>query len=214
MDSSFPPTKRIGLLADSHGDLKATAESIRVLRSHQCDCIVHLGDFGDSMRLDVLSAMIDILEENGVLPVLGNNDFMVGNMLADPSYMTYRDRERIAAYIRDVPMKRMVADMCFAHSLPFDYFKACYEPIDDGSTARATRLFQEMEYRILFCGHSHLPVLFRLRESRVTRENVAPGRPLPLNSLDRYIMVVGSVEEGESAIFDRETSAYERIRIF
>jgi hypothetical protein len=158
--------------------------------------------------------MIDMLEENDVLAVLGNNDFMVGNMLDETAYLTYQDRDRMSAYIKDVPMTRVLADVCFAHSLPFEHFKACYEPIDDGSTMRAAQLFQEMEHRVLFCGHSHLPVLFRLSGDRVTRENVAPGCPLSLNSSDRYIMVVGAVEEGECALFDRESASYERIKIF
>ncbi len=206
--------KRIGLIADSHADLKATEESIRVLRSRRCDSIVHLGDFSDSVRLGILSAMIDLLEDNGVLTVLGNNDFAIGNMLDEPAYLTYQDRDRMSAYIKDVPMTRVLADICFAHSLPFDHFKACYEPIDDGSTMRAVQLFREMDHRVLFCGHSHLPVLFRLRGDRVTRGNVDPGRPLSLNSSDRYIMVVGAAEEGECALFDRESSSYERIKIF
>jgi putative phosphoesterase len=206
--------KRIGLLADSHGDLRATEKSIRTLRRRDVDLIVHLGDFSDSVRLDLLAAMIDILKSNQVLAVMGNNDFMVGNMLAEEAYMTYQDRDRMAAFIKDIPMKRVLEDICFAHSLPFDHFKACYEPIDNGSTVRADQLFQETDHRVLFCGHSHLPVLFRLRSERVTRENVPPGRPLSLDSSDRYIMVVGAVEEGECALFDRESSCYERIKLF
>ena len=206
--------KRIGLLADSHGDVKATEESIRVLRSRGVDVIVHLGDFGDSVRLDLLAAMIDILERNDVLAVMGNNDFMVGNMLAEEAYLTYHERDRMAAFIKEIPMMRVLEDVCFAHSLPYDNFKACYEPIDNGSTARANQLFRDMGYRVLFCGHSHLPVLFRLHTEKVTREIVTPGQPLSIDFSDRYIMVVGAVEEGECALFDRESSLYERIRLF
>jgi predicted phosphodiesterase len=211
--SSIP--KRIGLLADSHGDLKSTEESIRILRERGADGMIHLGDFSDSMRTDTLDAIVDMLQENGILAVMGNNDFMVGNTLAETAaYNGDQDKSRLAAYMKSIPMKRVLQDLCFAHSLPFDMFKSCYEPIDNGSTERAQQLFRETDYRILFCGHSHFPVLFRLRDGRVTREIVLPGLQMSLDSSDRYIMVVGAVEEGECALFDLESSSYERIRIF
>ncbi|MBN1614287.1 MAG: metallophosphoesterase family protein [Deltaproteobacteria bacterium] len=207
--------KRIGLLADSHGDLKSTEESIRVLRERGVDGMIHLGDFSDSMRTDTLGAIVDMLEANGILAVMGNNDFMVGNTLAEmAAHNGDPDRSRLAAFIKSVPMTRVLQDLCFAHSLPFEMFKSCYEPIDNGSTERAQSLFRETSHRILFCGHSHFPVLFRLRGGRVSRENVLPDRRISLDPSDRYIVVVGAVEEGECALYDLESSSYERIRIF
>jgi predicted phosphodiesterase len=214
VNSTASVIKRIGLLADSHADLASTEASIRLLEDRGVDAIVHLGDFCDSLRLDVIAAMIEMLESHHVLTVLGNNDFMVGNMLDEEAYLDYRDRDKMYSYIKGIPMTRVIGDVCFAHSLPYDHFKACYEPIDNGSTGRADQLFREMSHRILFCGHSHLPVLFRYRSRQVTRENVTPGSALSLDSADRYIMVVGATEEGECAFFDRESSFYERIKLF
>ena len=73
----------IGLIADSHGNLEATAEAIRILKGRGAGMLVHLGDFCDSIRRDRTAAMIRLLRENGVLAVKGNNDFSVERMLAD-----------------------------------------------------------------------------------------------------------------------------------
>lgn len=112
-------------------------------------------------------------------------------------------------------MKVVMDDICFAHSFPFDYRRSFYEPIDVGSTERAFLLFQQMSYRILFCGHSHTPVYFRLSDSEgVFREMAPPGGKLLLEPTSRYIVIVGSCDQGECAIFDEGTSTYERINIY
>ena len=112
-------------------------------------------------------------------------------------------------------MKVVMDDICFAHSFPFDYLRAFYEPIDVGSTERASILFQQMPYRILFCGHSHTPVYFHLRYPDGVLRKVAPlKKKLLLEPTSRYIFVVGSTDEGECAVFDAEALTYERINIF
>ena len=112
-------------------------------------------------------------------------------------------------------MKVVMDDICFAHSFPFDYLRAFYEPIDVGSTERASLLFQQMPYRILFCGHSHTPVYFCLSHSEgVLRKIVSPVEKFLLEPTSRYIFVVGSADKGECAVFDAEASTYERINFF
>ena len=75
--------KRIGIIADSHGNLEATAEAIRLLKGRGAGILIHLGDFCDSIRHDLAAAIIDLLLEHDVLVVKGNNDFLVEKMLAD-----------------------------------------------------------------------------------------------------------------------------------
>jgi len=127
----------------------------------------------------------------------------------------YSDQGWMYEFLKKVPMKVVMDDICFAHSFPFDYLRAFYEPIDVGSTERACLLFQQMPYRILFCGHSHTPAYFCLSYPDGVLRNVAPqGEKLSLEPTSRYIFVVGSADEGEGAVFDAEASTYERISIF
>lgn len=217
----------IGLIADSHGNLDATAEAIRLLKRRGAGILVHLGDFCDSVRRDRAGAMIRLLRENSVLAVKGNNDFFVESVLTDERRPPDPEGEPAIAFLKTVPFTRTLDGLLFAHSLPFDTLRSFYEPIDTGSTQRAERLFAETDFRLLFCGHSHLPVIFRKSGSRVTREQAPPGEKLVLRTTgetphtkkndcppDRFIVIVGAADDGECAFYDRENGIYERIRIF
>jgi len=208
-----PDRKRIGIIADSHGNREATAETIRLLKGRGVDLLVHLGDFCDSIRHDRAAAMIDLLLEHDVLVVKGNNDFLVERMLADERRRPDAEEAKMLAFLRDAPLVRTQGDIRFAHSLPFDTLRAFYEPIDLGNTLRAEKLFNEVDFWILFCGHSHLPILFRKSDGRVTREAIPVERPMTLERTGRYIFVVGAATDGECALFDPAAGLYERIRV-
>ncbi|MHB8910736.1 MAG: metallophosphoesterase family protein [Syntrophales bacterium] len=223
----------VGLIADSHGNLDATAEAIRLLKARGADTLFHLGDFCDSVRHDRAAAMISLLRKHGVLAVKGNNDFFVESMLTDERRASKPEEKPTVAFLRGVPFTRKLDGLLFAHSLPYDSFRSFYEPIDTGTTRRAERLFAETDFQLLFCGHSHLPILFRKAGATVTREQVPPEVKLVLGAADdppdageerlsagqngdgnRFIVVVGSADEGECALYDRKAGVYERIRIF
>jgi predicted phosphodiesterase len=217
----------IGLIADSHGNLDATTEAIRLLKARGAGILVHLGDFCDSVRRDRAGAMIRLLRENNVLAVKGNNDFFVEGVLTDERRSHDPEGEPAIAFLKTVPFTRTLNGLLFAHSLPFDTLRSFYEPIDTGTTQRAERLFAETDFQLLFCGHSHLPVLFRKSGSRVTREQVPPGENMILltnadkqhtkkddSPPDRFIVIVGAADGGECAFYDRDSGIYERIRIF
>jgi predicted phosphodiesterase len=217
----------IGLIADSHGNLEATAEAIHLLKGRDAGIIVHLGDFCDSVRRDRTGAMIRLLRENSVLAVKGNNDFFIESALTDLHRLPNPEAGPAIDFLQTLPLSRALNGLLFAHSLPFDTLRSFYEPIDTGNTQRAERLFAEMDFRLLFCGHSHLPVIFRKAGSRVTREHMPPGQKLVLSTEgepphmktnggppDRFIVIVGAADDGECAFYDREGGIYERIRIF
>jgi predicted phosphodiesterase len=218
---------RLGLIADSHGNLEATRQAIRLLKGLGADILVHLGDFCDSIHHGRTAAMIGLLEAHGVLAVKGNNDFLVEKMLADARRPLDPEGQRTLAFLRDVPVTRTMNGLCFAHSLPFDSLRSFYEPIDTGDTQRASRLFSETDFQFLFCGHSHLPIIFRKSGSRVTREQSPPREKQVLGIAgdgphagensgagERFIVVVGAVDDGECALYNRNVGVYERLRIF
>ena len=117
------------------------------------------------------------------------------------------------SFLRNVPVVRALGDIRFAHSLPFDTLRAFYEPIDTGNTRRAEELFNEADFRILFCGHSHLPILFRKENGCVTREPVPQGLPVILQRTGRYIFIAGAATDGECALYDGDAGTYERLPI-
>jgi predicted phosphodiesterase len=206
--------KRIGLLSDNHGRLRVLKRAIGALRRRGADQLIHLGDFCDSLHRRDPAAIVRVLKENGVLAVMGNNDYIVEKRLA---LKNGRDREvsaGVRAYLGDLPVRIVNGDLCFAHSLPFDSIRSLYEPVDDGTTVKAAEIFSRTEHRILFCGHSHLSVLFRFSGDRLSREPLPDRRPLELDPSERFIIVVGALELGCCALYDRQKGVYETVRIF
>lgn len=211
--SKEPEPRRIGILADSHGHLEATAQAIDLLKGRGADLLVHLGDFCDSLRPESAAAMVGLLIRNDILAVKGNNDFLMENRLADDRRPRDDEGKKIVSFLKALPVVRTRGTMRFAHSLPFDTFRAFYEPIDRGDTRRAQALFEEADFTLLFCGHSHLPILFRKEKGQVTRETLPAGQPLALAPRARYIFVAGAVADGECALYDEATATYERLKV-
>jgi len=206
--------QRIGLLSDSHGNIEATRKTIDILSREGCEAIIHLGDFCDTGRRKHIEDILRLFQERKVVSVKGNNDYLIELALQNGTGNEYADPKGMHDFLKEIPMKVVKDDICFAHSFPFDYLRAFYEPIDVGSTERASLLFGQIPYRILFCGHSHTPILFCLNQRQeVHRREVPPREKLLLEPTCRYIVVVGSADEGECAVFDMETSIYERIKI-
>ncbi|MDA3895755.1 MAG: hypothetical protein PF482_06385, partial [Desulfobacteraceae bacterium] len=122
-------------------------------------------------------------------------------------------KKRIISFLKQMPMRLVDEKICFTHSLPFNSIRSFYEPVDTGTTDRAAQLFSQTPYSIIFCGHSHSSVLFRLRKGRVTREQIHPNEVIGFNSSERYIVIVGSSDNGECGFFDKEQMTYQRISI-
>ena len=213
MEYKAPLPKRIGLVADSPDRLEALATAVRVLEERGADSLVHLGDICDSLRLDLLEDSVRLLRRHRMLVVKGNNDFMLENLLRCQPPDNLDRFDHLAAFLGDLPMRIVWDGICFAHSLPFDHLRSFYEPIDIGTTQRAEEIFRLTSHRILFCGHSHRSVLFRLSGGKVFRESFPAGQPLDLDREERYITVTGSVMEGECALFDVASWSVEGLRI-
>ena len=206
--------QRLGLLSDSHGNLSATEKAIDILIKNGCDRLIHLGDFCDTNRRNRINDIIRLLQRENIFTVKGNNDYLIELGLKNGNGEEYGDPAGMYEFLKNVPMKLVMEDICFAHSFPFDYLRAFYEPIDVGSAERASLLFGQIPYRILFCGHSHAPIYFHESHAEgVLRKEIPLGRKLLLDTTCRYIFVVGSADEGECAVFDTGASIYERIKI-
>ena len=213
MKYKSPLPKRIGLVADSHDQLETLATAVRILEERGAESLVHLGDICDSLRLDLLEDSVRLLRKHRMLVVKGNNDFMLENLLRCQPPENEGRFDHLAAFLENLPMRIVWDGVCFAHSLPFDHLRSFYEPIDMGTTQRAEDIFRLTPHRILFCGHSHRSVLFRLSGDKVSRESFPEAQPIALDREERYIIVTGSVLERECAIFDVDSWSVENIRI-
>jgi len=206
---------RIGVIADSHGNIASMTDCIQRLTQHCADTIVHLGDFFDSEIHHNLKNIVDIITSNNILAIKGNNDYQIEKLLDNGHSMDLgpSDRQRLRQFLRSLALNFTSGSFCFAHSRPFDSIRAFYEPVDTGSTEQAAIIFRHTNHHVLFCGHSHLPMLFRWRSGIVTREPIQERNPVVFHQNERYIVIVGSSDKGECGFIDREKMVYERIRL-
>ncbi len=205
--------KRIGLMADTHGNLCAMETCIQRLLDFHVDMIIHLGDFFDSQRSEEAVHIIEIILKNHICTVKGNNDYQIENALKNNclNHIPEHHRKVIHTYLAAVPLHIKFHNVCFTHSLPYDSIRSFYEPIDTGNVDRAKRIFHDTDYHVVFSGHSHFPILFRNRRGIVTREPVSKKTHILFQKDERYIIVVGSACEGESGVMDMTHMRYDRI---
>lgn len=215
MTQLFESRKRIGLLADSHGHKTEIATCIKRLQSRNADLILHLGDIFDSQYFEDAMDILEMIQQNNIVAVKGNNDYQFQKSLMNgcPYHIPAIHREKILTFLVSVPQKLVSDNICFTHSLPYDSIRSFYEPIDTGKTDRAENIFEHTPYHIVFSGHSHSPILFRLRSHQVTRESMNHSGPITLHQKERYIIVVGSTDEGECGFFDISKMEYEKVRL-
>jgi predicted phosphodiesterase len=211
----YKSPKRIGLIADSHGNFEMMLKCVRRLNRLRVNSLIHLGDIFDSLHSDSLSDTMDAIFQNEIDAVKGNNDYQIEKMLANGYLpdLCAGMKKKIISFLEQMPMKLIDKDICFTHSLPFDSIRSFYEPVDTGFTDRAEQIFNQTSYRIIFCGHSHTPVLFRWRSGRVTREKINAKEKVFFNASERYIIIVGSAEGGECGFFETDQKIYERVSI-
>lgn len=206
---------RIGVIADSHGNITSITDCMQCLADRRADTIVHLGDVFDSEIHHHLKDIVDLITGNNILTVKGNNDYQIEKLLENGIAIDLdsADRQQLRNFLQSLALYFISGSFCFAHSLPFDSIRAFYEPVDTGSTEHAVWIFRHTDHHVLFCGHSHLPILFRWRAGIVTREPIPEQKPLVFQQNERYIVIVGSSDKGECGFIDRKKMAYERIRL-
>jgi predicted phosphodiesterase len=65
----------IGILADSHGNEKATERAAAALLERGATCLIHLGDLCESMEGKVTEGMLALALRHGITVIKGNNDW-------------------------------------------------------------------------------------------------------------------------------------------
>jgi predicted phosphodiesterase len=182
----------IGIIADSHSQNARIRNAIDALRSMGAECIVHLGDICDSLKPETLPEALAILTGQGVMGVLGNNEY---SLLTD-EYNGSLDVET-RAYIQHLPYTITIQDWCFTHSVPFPWPAATRRPL-----AEFLPFMHTLPYRIVFRGHSHTPAIVEISPEGSREIELAAPETMVLDPAKSYVITVGALENAAYTLFD------------
>ena len=147
--------RRIGIMADSHGDPEAIEQGALFLKRQGCASLYHLGDICDTNRHDTADACVARVKAHGILAVKGNNDH---SLAVDARGR--RDglcNRRTLAFLEDLPLIRQVAGAELVHSRPDIQRLGLSAMLGTLGQREAADYFLENPRALLFRGHSHQP---------------------------------------------------------
>ncbi|MFT5050419.1 MAG: putative phosphodiesterase [Chlamydiales bacterium] len=188
---------RYGILGDIHSNLSALQTVLDAMDADGVDRILSVGDvvgYGAAP-----SETIELVRERGVQVVKGNHDAACVLEL-DITYFNPYAREAVLwtnaklskpeiEWLRELPMTYVGEHCCVSHGTlatpeRYDYVQ---------TTEDADPSLDEMQRRVCFVGHTHVPVtILRLKEDP-SRTGYTTEDEVDLDEIDRALVNVGSV---------------------
>jgi predicted phosphodiesterase len=172
---------------------------VDALKKNRAEALIHLGDVTDTLRLETVDECVDILMENDICGVMGNHEYS----LITHHFKRYPERfsGRAKRYIRSLPYRRELSDICFTHFSPQGGVHGLYAPTDENSY-EATLL--NSTWPILINGHSHEPCIYRRFENVIEKMAFQMNIPFQLAKDACYILTCGALEDGYCALYDTD----------
>ncbi len=195
--------RRIGIMADSHGDASSIRLAARFLFDLGCTVLVHLGDVCDSLAPGTADACREAVEGRRIIALKGNNDYYV--------LVNHEGRAQdivsgaTLLWLRNLPVTCAMDGADFAHSLPFARELGLVAMIGNMGDRHIRRYFEENPERVLFRGHSHTPRLAFFNNGGLRRQDLAPGDRVNLPSRLPCVVTCGALADGLCMVWDRDT---------
>ncbi|HOM28693.1 MAG TPA: metallophosphoesterase family protein [Deltaproteobacteria bacterium] len=202
-------TGPIGLIADSHGRLDLVRWALGELTERGASIVVHLGDLCDSLAPLALEDAVDLVEQAGIVTVLGNNEYAVleAHRNRHPNPLTLR----VMAFLESLPYIVTMGEVTFAHSAPFPWPAALRWPVAEGAPPFRSRFAHRC--RILFRGHSHTPSILRMENGSWTGVHTGADGVYELEKASTYVITVGALEKGAYALYDPASETVRFLRL-
>jgi predicted phosphodiesterase len=210
---------KIAVISDIHANLEALKTTLNYLHSQKITRIICLGDVvGYGPRPN---ECIELVKLHCEKCLMGNHDHAVLR-LTDIHYFNQYAKEAILwtrrqlthihkAFLDNLPFTYETADTLFVHSTPVEPKEWHY--IFSETDVRQN--FEHVPHRLIFIGHSHIPVIFS-RQKGIIKET---SLQLDLAN-DRYIINVGSVGQPRDGdpraslvIYDDQKRTLEYVRL-
>lgn len=210
---------KYAIISDIHSNLEALKTVLDYIHSQSVDQIICLGDVvGYGPRPN---ECIELIRNECHISLMGNHDHAVLGLM-DISYFNQFAKDSVIwtqgqikpenlDYLKNMPFTYESGDILFVHSTPdnpedWDYIL---------STAEARASLNRINYKLVFVGHSHVPVIFSLKHGQIFEDS----KILNLGD-DKYIVNVGSVGQPRNkdprscfVLFDDSSKKLQYIRL-
>ena len=177
---------RIAILTDIHANREAFAAVLEDARARGADRIALLGDLvGYGPDPEWCCTMARQLVAEGALCVRGNHDNAAAGAAEPMSALAKAamdwTKARLGAedraFLGGLPLIVDEGDLCFVHASASDPGAFSYVTSD----TRAAPSFRATKARLIFCGHTHVPLLASSDVDDVVREQAfKSGLAIPL----------------------------------
>jgi len=202
---------RIGILADIHDAVILLEHALQLLRQHDAEQVVTLGDAFESYRPGTPAVEVArMLERVGAVGVWGNHDFGLSHEVTDQ--LREEADEMILSFAARLTPQLAVGGCRFCHIEPWknpcslaDLWSFDEVP---NTGERARRTFDAVPERVVFMGHFH-------SWFAVTQDGPTTWRgenAIDLLAPERYLVSVGAVLRGSCAIYDTVQSRLTPLR--
>jgi len=190
----------IGLISDSHGDVKSLSTALIYLTEKKCRAIFHLGDICDSLQPETADACVELLKDYEVKGIKGNNDHSL--VVNQDGQSDGPIKPGTLQYLKRLPLVTHSDRALLTHSLPFEKEMGLSCMIGNMDRHRALNFFQNHPDQILFRGHSHSPeITWRNRGGGIHSEKVGKDRTVMLNERIPCIVTCGALDMGYCMIW-------------
>ncbi len=209
---------QIAIISDIHSNLEALKTVLKYIENEKISRIICLGDVvGYGPRPN---ECVDLIREKCDRTLLGNHD-SASLEETDISYFNEYARQAILwtrkhlnkesiDFLRSLPYTYPEGQTLYVHSSPVEPEEWHYVL----SFGEAKYYLHQVDYSLVFIGHSHVAVTYSLQKGRLEETD------FPLSSEDRYIVNVGSVGQPRDGdprasfvIFDTEENRIRYIRL-
>lgn len=201
-NSCSSPCRKVGIIADSHGQPQAIADAIDLLRQKGCEPIYHLGDVCDSFLPETSGGCVDLLLEEGVLTVKGNNDYaiVINHAGQEGTVVSGKTLE----FLQALPLVLECEGAIFTHSLPFVEELGLSSMIGVMKEEWARRFFNQFPERILFRGHGHTPRIRWSDNDELLSEVLETDHTIDLANRIPCVVTCGALTHGLCMVWDTQ----------
>lgn len=183
---------RYAIISDIHSNLEALQTAMEYIQSASVDTIICLGDIvGYGPRPN---ECVEIIRQNCQVCLMGNHDHAVIGR-TDIHYFNQYARDSVLwtqkqlspenkNFLKALPFTHEIGDTLFVHSTPAnpEEWEYIFSDLD------ARQNLDSVFYKMIFIGHSHIPVVFPYHQPSFFKETFQ----VDLEN-ERYIINVGSI---------------------